>query len=54
MCAPATSYILKEFHTTNQLYATILVSIWELGEVVGPFLIGPLSEIYGRLPVFHR
>ncbi|KAL6706564.1 hypothetical protein ACN47E_005320 [Coniothyrium glycines] len=53
MCAPATSSILTEFHSTNQLHATILVSIWELGEVVGPFLVGPLSEIYGRLPVYH-
>lgn len=34
-------------------YATILVSIWELGEVVGPFVVGPLSEKYGRLPVYH-
>ncbi|KAH8725906.1 major facilitator superfamily domain-containing protein [Phaeosphaeriaceae sp. PMI808] len=53
MCAPATSYILKEFHSTNKFHATLLVSIWELGEVVGPFIVGPLSEIYGRLPVFH-
>ncbi|KAF2800436.1 fluconazole resistance protein 1 [Melanomma pulvis-pyrius CBS 109.77] len=53
MCAPATSQILKELHSTNKLHATILVSIWELGEVVGPFLLAPLSEIYGRLPVFH-
>ncbi|KAF2193119.1 polyamine transporter 1 [Zopfia rhizophila CBS 207.26] len=53
MCAPATSYILEEFHSTNKLHSTILVSIWELGEVVGPFLVAPLSEIYGRLPVFH-
>lgn len=53
MCAPATSSILQEFRSTNQLHATILVSIWELGEVVGPFLIGPLTEIYGRLPIYH-
>lgn len=53
MCAPATSYILQEFNSTNKFHATLLVSIWELGEVVGPFLVGPLSEIYGRLPVYH-
>ncbi|OCL09910.1 MFS general substrate transporter [Glonium stellatum] len=53
MCAPATSYILGEFHSTNKLDSTILVSIWELGEVVGSFLVAPLSEIYGRLPVYH-
>lgn len=53
MCAPATSHILAEFHSTNKLDSTIMVSIWELGEVVGPFLVAPLCEIYGRLPVFH-
>lgn len=53
MCAPAAPSILVEFHSSNQLYSTILVSIWELGEVVGPLVIGPLSEIYGRLPVYH-
>lgn len=53
MCAPATPQILVEFDSTNHLESTILVSIWELGEVVGPLLIGPLSEIYGRLPVYH-
>lgn len=53
MCAPATPRILADFHSSNQIESTILVSIWELGEVVGPLLIGPLSEIYGRLPVYH-
>lgn len=53
MCAPATSYILEEFQTSNKLQATLLVSIWELGEVVGPLIIAPLSESFGRLPVYH-
>lgn len=53
MCAPATPKILDDFHSDNQLHATILVSIWELGEVVGPLVVGPLSEIYGRLPIYH-
>lgn len=29
------------------------MSIWELGEGIGPFLVAPLSELYGRLPVYH-
>lgn len=53
MCAPATPQILDEFHSTSHLESTILVSIWELGEVVGPLIVGPLSERYGRLPVYH-
>lgn len=31
----------------------MLVTIWELGEGIGPFCIAPLSERFGRLPVFH-
>jgi Arabinose efflux permease len=30
------------------LYRTLIVSIWELGEIVSPLLWGPLSELYGR------
>jgi MFS family permease len=53
LCAPATSDILAEFHSTDRLASTLLVSIWELGEVVGPLAVGPLTEAYGRLPVYH-
>lgn len=53
ICAPAAPQILKDFHSTNALDATILVSIWELGEIVGPLLIAPLSELYGRLVIYH-
>jgi MFS family permease len=31
----------------------LLVTIWELGEAAGPLLIAPLSERYGRYPVFN-
>jgi MFS family permease len=32
--------------------AVILVTIWEVGEAAGPLLIAPLSELFGRRPVF--
>ena len=31
----------------------LLVTVWELGEAAGPLLIAPLSEIYGRYPIFN-
>jgi MFS family permease len=31
----------------------LLVTIWELGEAAGPLFIAPLSEVYGRYPVFN-
>lgn len=45
--------ILQEFHSRSPLDQTLLVTIWELGEGIGPFFIAPLSERFGRLPVFH-
>lgn len=36
----------------NKLASILLVTVWELGEAAGPLLIGPLSEVYGRYPVF--
>lgn len=53
LCAPTIPLILAEFHSTDLIESTLLVSIWELGEVVGPLIVGPLSEIFGRLPVYH-
>lgn len=53
MIVPAAPQVLEEFGVNNQFYLTLLVSIWELGEGVGPFLIAPLSERFGRLPVLH-
>ncbi|KAH7113730.1 MFS multidrug transporter-like protein [Dendryphion nanum] len=31
----------------------LLVTIWELGEAIGPLLIAPLSEIFGRYPTMN-
>ena len=53
MCIPAVPQLLREFKSSDTLYETILVSVWELGEAVGPLLIAPLSEIYGRTPVYN-
>ncbi|CAL3962281.1 unnamed protein product [Diplocarpon coronariae] len=37
----------------NKLDSILLVTVWELGEAAGPLLMAPLSEIYGRSPVFN-
>lgn len=31
----------------------LFVTIWELGEAAGPLFIAPLSEIFGRYPVYN-
>ncbi|PYH89208.1 MFS general substrate transporter [Aspergillus ellipticus CBS 707.79] len=48
IAAPVSPPILATFHSTNTLYRTLIVSIWELGEIISPLVWGPLSELYGR------
>ena len=30
-----------------------MITVWEIGEIVAILACGPLSEVYGRLPIFH-
>lgn len=53
MCIPAIPQLLNEFKSTDSSYETIIVSVWELGEAVGPLLTAPASKIYGRTPVYN-
>lgn len=53
MCTPAAPQILDEFHPKDKIYEILLVSIWEMGEGVGILVLAPLSELFGRLPVWH-
>ncbi|KAL0939898.1 uncharacterized protein CTRU02_206508 [Colletotrichum truncatum] len=53
MFAPGAQYLVKEFGVTSPMVSSLTVSIYVLGYCVGPFLIAPLSEIYGRLGVYH-
>lgn len=51
---PIADKIILDLSGSEDTSASILlVSIWELGEAAGPLLIAPLSEIYGRYPVFN-
>ena len=52
MFAPGVPLVEKEFHFTNSSVATLVVSIFVLGFAVGPLAIAPLSEWYGRQPVY--
>ncbi|PQE19942.1 MFS transporter protein [Rutstroemia sp. NJR-2017a BVV2] len=53
MCIPPSSQILSSLKSHHEIFLTLLVSVWELGEACGPLFIGPLSEMYGRVPVYH-
>jgi len=53
MMAPVANLILQDFSNSNQTIGSFLVSIYILGYALGPMVLAPLSEIYGRLPVYH-
>ncbi|KAF2642488.1 MFS general substrate transporter [Massarina eburnea CBS 473.64] len=53
MLAPAVTVVSEEFHTSSTLFPTFVVSIFILGFASGPLVLAPLSEIYGRVPVYH-
>lgn len=53
MVAPAIPLVMRDFHSSNSTVASFIVSIYVMGYAVGPLFIAPLSEIYGRIPVYH-
>ncbi|KAH8585651.1 major facilitator superfamily domain-containing protein [Bisporella sp. PMI_857] len=53
MFAPGIAKVLAEFNSDSNTDATFVVSIFVLGFAFGPLLLAPLSELYGRLPVYH-
>ncbi|KAL2398925.1 MFS-type transporter penM [Exophiala dermatitidis] len=53
MFAPGVPQVMKEFHSTNNDLGSFVVSVFVLGYAFGPLLIAPLSEVYGRLPIYH-
>ncbi|KAJ0422949.1 major facilitator superfamily domain-containing protein [Aspergillus carlsbadensis] len=53
MFAPGIQDVMHDFHLTNSMLASFVVSVFVLGYVVGPFIIAPVSELYGRVPVYH-
>jgi hypothetical protein len=53
MFAPGVPELMKEFKSGNVELAGFVVSVYVLGFAVGPLFFAPLSEIYGRLPVYH-
>ena len=53
MLAPAIPSVMQEFNSTNQTIGSFIISVYVLGYALGPLIIAPLSELYGRLVVYH-
>lgn len=50
--APGPGAIATEFHM-NSAESVMAMSVYLLAAALGPLLLGPLSEVYGRRPVLH-
>ena len=44
---------MVDYQTTDQYLSSFVLSVYVLGYAVGPLLISPLSELYGRVPLYH-
>jgi hypothetical protein len=53
MFAPGVPQLMREFKSDNVELASFVVSVYVLGFAVGPLFFAPLSEIYGRLPIYY-
>ena len=53
MFAPGAALLMADFHQTSTVIATLTVTIYLLGFALGPLVISPLSELYGRLIIYH-
>ncbi|KAF4977116.1 hypothetical protein FZEAL_6304 [Fusarium zealandicum] len=53
MFAPGVPELMAEFGSTSSELASFCVSVYVLGFAAGPMIFAPMSELYGRLVVYH-
>ena len=53
MFAPGVPDLMVEFNSRSSELASFCVSVYVLGFAAGPMVFAPLSELYGRLIVYH-
>lgn len=53
MCAPGIGQVVHEFGIDSSTVSTLAITLYVLGLGLGPMVVSPLSEVYGRLPVYH-
>ncbi|MCJ1477603.1 hypothetical protein MMC13_006276 [Lambiella insularis] len=52
MFAPAVPQAMRDLHSNSNSAETWVISVFILGFAIGPLVVGPLSEIYGRKVVY--
>jgi hypothetical protein len=46
--APGVPQVMRSFNETSNVMASFVVSVYILGFAIGPLVIAPMSELYGR------
>ena len=52
MVAPSVPLLMRDLHSSHDLLGSSIVSIYVFGQITGPLLLVPLSNIYGRRIVY--
>ncbi|KAF2132734.1 putative MFS transporter [Dothidotthia symphoricarpi CBS 119687] len=53
MFAPGAPQLAEEFHIKSPTVEAMTVSLYVLGFALGPLVLAPLSELYGRLIIYY-
>ena len=53
MFAPVVPQVAADIANNNITRTTLAVSIYVLGFIIGPLILGPLSELYGRMVIYR-
>lgn len=53
MFAPGVPDVMRDFGTESESLATFVVSVYILGFALGPLVLAPLSEMYGRVWIYN-
>ncbi|KNG49246.1 proteasome component pre4 [Stemphylium lycopersici] len=51
--APGVPQVMRAFNETSNVMASFVVSVYILGFAIGPLIIAPMSELYGRMPLYN-
>ncbi|KAH6844358.1 membrane transporter [Alternaria alternata] len=51
--APGVPQVLRAFNETSNIMASFVVSVYILGFAIGPLIIAPMSELYGRMHLYN-
>jgi multidrug resistance protein len=51
--APGVPQVLKAFNESSNTMAAFVVSVYILGFAIGPLMIAPMSELYGRIYLYN-